>query len=91
MITDAVAFVIFGLVRGIVSLLPSSPSAPDFAGMVATAFAPGTGGWGLVGQWVPTDEIAAGLEAVVVFAVAVTLFRMLAWVLALVHIAGTDS
>lgn len=97
MVIDTILGIFITLLTGVLDLLPTDPAPPDLASMVAEAF-----GWmdlgglsgdalGFVAQWVPIETLAACIGAMLLWFVAIHGLRLLAWLLALIHVGGTDA
>ena len=91
MIVELVFKVVVGLVGAILSILPTTPTPPDLAGKFSSAFGGIGPALGFVNVWFPVSELAVALGGLLGFMVAIHLVRLIAWVLALVHIGGTDA
>lgn len=91
MILLGIITLVVALVVGLIALLPTTPAPPDIAGSVDAVFAPISGWLGAANQWVPLDVLGDAVAAMVGYAAIVFGFRLLAWVLCLVHVAGDDA
>lgn len=91
MVIDAILNIFITALEGLVALLPSSPAPPNLAAKVTSAFGGVGGGLAFISDWLPLDELGTALAAMLVWMVAVHGLRLLGWLLALVHVGGTDA
>lgn len=90
MIIDGIINIFLGLLTTLVNLLPTTPAPPDLAGMVGQAFGYDTWAYSFVREWFPLNELGMALVAMLTFMVAIHAFRLAGWLLALIHVGGTD-
>jgi hypothetical protein len=79
------------LLAFIIGLLPTTPTAPNIAAKVTAALGGASSYFGFVANWFPIGELATALAGMFVFLGAIHVFRLIAWVLALVHLGGDDA
>lgn len=93
MIVVAFIVLVVALVVWLMGFLPTEPAPPDLSGMVDDLFASDLVYWArsLVSTWFPLDVLGSALAVLMGWWVALAVFRMLAWFLALIHVGGTEA
>lgn len=91
MVIDAIVGMFKTLLLGVLNLLPTTPAPPDLAEMIDGPMAAIGGAIAFVDDWFPFTELVACLGIIVGWMVVVHGFRLAAWLLALIHVGGTDA
>lgn len=91
MIVDALIEIVTVALTGLLGLLPTEPEAPDLAGKFDAAFGGLQSMLGALGDWFPLDELATCLGIIMAWAVVIHLVKLTAWILAVLHVSGSDG
>lgn len=91
MIVEGIINGVLGVLSTIFAGLPETPAAPDLAGMLSELIPQSRAAWAFVDEWFPLETMAACVGILLTWMVFIHGFRLTAWVLALIHIGGTDA
>lgn len=91
MIIDALLGMVVGLLTTLLGLLPTEPVPPDLAAMWNAALDPVSHWFAALNEFLPLDDLATAIGMLLAWMVAIHVFKLVAWVLELIHVAGTSG